>query len=113
MTYPPPPNLPAPDSRYAPVPIAVTTPRSAGTAVALELVPGLFGIFGIGNIYAGRTARGVILMLSFWLLFWINVVLVFLFIGIITMPLTWVAYLVVGPVTAARAVEDHNSSTAW
>jgi len=29
------------------------------------------------------------------------------------MPLTWVAYLVVGPVTAARAVEDHNSSTAW
>jgi TM2 domain-containing membrane protein YozV len=83
--------------------------RSAGAAVTLEVVPGLFGIFGIGNIYAGRTATGVTLMLTFWVAFWINVALIFVFIGFITMPLTWVAYLIAGPILAARAVERHNA----
>ncbi|MET8044899.1 hypothetical protein ABZU25_29050 [Micromonospora sp. NPDC005215] len=92
-------------------PQAVLVPqKSAGAAIALELVLGLFGIFGVGNLYAGRTAHGVILMLSFWGLFWINVLLIFAVIGLVTMPLTWIAYLVLGPLLAARAVERHNTS---
>ena len=83
-------------------------PRSAGAAVALEIVLGLFGVFGVGNIYAGKVGQGIALMVSFWVLFWVNVLLWFFVIGIVTGPLTYIAYLVIGPVTAARAVESHN-----
>jgi len=71
---------------------------------------GIFGIFGVGNIYAGRTGFGVALMVSFWALFWVNFALVFLVIGWVTMPLTWIAFLVTGSLSAARAVEAHNAS---
>ncbi|MDG4767174.1 hypothetical protein O7632_24190 [Solwaraspora sp. WMMD406] len=87
----------------------VAMPKSAGAAVALELVPGLFGIFGIGNIYAGKVPTGIVLMVSFWVLFWINVLLTFIFIGWLTLPATWVAYLIAGPILALRATEKHNS----
>ncbi|MFV2010211.1 MULTISPECIES: hypothetical protein [unclassified Micromonospora] len=119
MTYPNPyqsgPQQPMPTSGqpyqpggYASVP-GPAVPKSAGAAVALELVPGLFGIFGIGNIYAGKMATGIVLMVSFWVFFWINVLLTFIVIGLITLPMTWVAYLVAGPVLALRATERYNS----
>ena len=76
--------------------------RSAGTAVALEIVIGLFGIFGIGNIYAGRKTVGIILMVSFWVLFWINIALMLIVIGFFTLPITWVIYAAVGALSAAR-----------
>jgi TM2 domain-containing membrane protein YozV len=82
--------------------------KSSGAAVALELVPGIFGIFGIGNIYAGRVGAGIALMVGFWALFWVNVLLVFLIIGWITAPLTWIAFMIVGAVSAARGAERHN-----
>lgn len=102
-------HLPAP---VAPLPYPVpvlAAPKSAGAAVALELVPGLFGVFGIGNLYTGRVATGLVLMFSFWALFWVNVLLAFVVIGLVTMPLTWIAYLVVGALTAARGAERHNA----
>ncbi|WNM39177.1 hypothetical protein RMN56_29340 [Micromonospora halotolerans] len=30
-------------------------------------------------------------------------------VGLVTMPLTWIAYLILGPILAARAVEEHNA----
>ena len=93
---------------YSPA-AATRPPRSAGAAVALELVLGLFGIFGVGNIYAGRTGLGVALMVSFWALFWLNFLLIFLVIGWFTMPLTWIAFLILGPILAARGVENYNA----
>lgn len=108
------PYPPQPVQPWHPVAVPVVAPqqRSQGAAVALELVPGLFGIFGIGSLYAGKTVQGILIMVSFWVLFWINVLLVFLVIGWVTGPLTWIAYLVLGVVTATRAVEDHNRR-AW
>ncbi|MEU5563627.1 hypothetical protein [Micromonospora musae] len=94
---------------YPPVPVPVVAQKSVGVAVVLELLIGLFGVFGIGNIYAGRVATGVILMVSFWVMFWINFFLIFVFIGMVTMPLTWIAYWVVGALLAARSVEQHNT----
>ncbi|MGW3787241.1 hypothetical protein ACWD5Z_21835 [Micromonospora chokoriensis] len=103
-------HTPVPTQSVYVGPQAVLVPqKSAGAAVALELVLGLFGIFGVGNLYAGRTSIGVILMLSFWGLFWINFFLLFVFVGIVTMPLTWIAYLVLGSLLAARGVEQHNT----
>lgn len=104
-SYPPPqygPQYPAV------VPVVPPQQRSQGAAVALELVPGLFGIFGIGSLYAGKITQGVVMMVSFWVLFWINAALTFVFIGWITGPLTWIGFLVLGVVSASRAVEEHN-----
>jgi TM2 domain-containing membrane protein YozV len=102
-------HLPVPAS-LPPYPVPVVVPqKSVGAAVVLELVPGLFGVFGIGNLYAGRIVTGLLLMFSFWALFWVNFLLIFVFIGIVTMPLTWIGYLVVGALTAARGAERHNS----
>jgi hypothetical protein len=30
----------------------------------------------------------------------------------VTMPLTWVAFLILGPVSAARGAEEHNARLA-
>jgi hypothetical protein len=52
-------GLPAP---YRPHPPAISISvqqRSQGTAVALEVGLGLIGVFGVGNMYAGKTARAV------------------------------------------------------
>lgn len=103
-------QIPASTQPVYVAPQAVLIPqKSAGAAVALELILGFLGIFGVGNLYAGRTSSGVILMLSFWGLFWINFLLIFAVVGIVTMPLTWIAYLVLGPLLAARGVERHNA----
>ncbi|MBO4205419.1 hypothetical protein, partial [Micromonospora echinofusca] len=101
----------APVPYAAPMVVAVPQ-KSAGAAVALELVLGLFGVFGVGNLYAGRTTAGVILMFSFWGMFWINFFLLFLAVGIVTMPLTWIAYLVAGSLLAAQGIERHNAQVA-
>ncbi|SBT40687.1 hypothetical protein [Micromonospora auratinigra] len=106
MTYP---NRPQQWSAYPVPPVVIVPQKSAGAAVALEILLGLLGIFGVGNLYAGRTGTGVALLLSFWGLFWVNFFLIFAFIGLVTMPLTWIAYLVMGALLAARAVERHNT----
>lgn len=63
-------------------------------AVALEAIPGgLFGIFGVGHLYAGRVGAGVGIMVSYWLLQMLNVMLMSVFIGYITAPLTHLAFL--------------------
>lgn len=41
-------------------------PKSEGTAMILEILLGLFGIFGIGHIWAGDVAKGLSYMLTFW-----------------------------------------------
>jgi TM2 domain-containing membrane protein YozV len=89
-------------------PVATRPQRSAGVAVALEIVLGIFGIFGVGNLYAGRVGPGIALMVGFWALFWINFLLSFIVIGWFTYPLTWIAFLIVGPICAARGVERYN-----
>ena len=48
-------------------------PRSLpnkGTALVLEILPAIFGLFGIGWIYSGRTTTGVLLLVSGLLLIW-------------------------------------------
>jgi TM2 domain-containing membrane protein YozV len=105
-----PPRQPQYGQPFYPATVAVIAPqqRSQGAAVALELVPGLFGVFGIGSLYAGKITQGVLLMVSFWVFFWINAALILVFVGWITLPLTWIGFLVLGVVSASRAVEEHN-----
>ena len=45
--------------------------RDPFVALLLEVVGGFFGFLGIGWIYAGNPAWGVLLLISYWLLDWI------------------------------------------
>ncbi|MFT7518987.1 MAG: TM2 domain-containing membrane protein YozV [Kiritimatiellia bacterium] len=67
-------------------------------AVGLEVLPGtLLGTFGIGHIYAGRTGAGIGIMAAYWVLQAINLALMSIWVGFITFPLTWLAFLVLAP----------------
>lgn len=81
-------------------------------AVLLELLPGLFlQTFGIGHIYAGKAVTGIIIMLAYWFLAFINFWLIFLLIGIITWPLTFLVFIIVSPIAANNAAKQFNQST--
>lgn len=67
-------------------------------AVGLELGPGAFlQTFGVGHLYAGRVGPGLALMFGYWVLQAINAALVTVWIGLITAPLTWLAFMVFAP----------------
>jgi hypothetical protein len=48
----------------------VKNDRDPFIALALEIGGGFFGFLGIGWIYAGRPALGVVLLAAYWLLDW-------------------------------------------
>jgi len=76
--------------------------KEGNIAVLLEIIPGLFGIFGIGHIYTGRVGIGLLFMFGFWIVSGINFFLSFILIGIITGPLCWIGTLVISPIIAAN-----------
>lgn len=45
--------------------------RDPFVALLLEFVGGFFGFLGLGWIYAGQPAMGILLLISYWLLDWI------------------------------------------
>ncbi len=116
------PSLPAGSERQEPATTALAPvhhhhhfyeEKSSGIAVLLEILPGIFlQTFGIGNIYAGNVITGVILMITYWALTVVNFLLVFLFIGLITWPLTFCVYLVIAILTSQRAAELANHRAA-
>ena len=78
--------------------------RSSGIAALLEFLPGFFvHVFGVGHIYAGNVGTGVSIMLGYWLLQAINIVLCLFLVGLVTLPLTWLLFVICSPIGAANA----------
>lgn len=74
------------------------TPRQNMLAVALEAVPGtLLWTFGLGHLYAGRVPTGLAIMFTYWILQGINLALMSVGIGYVTLPLTWLAFVMAAP----------------
>ena len=61
---PPPAIISPPTNSYYPHPHL----KDKGVATILEVLPGLFGFLGIGWLYAGNTAAGIVWLIGF--LFW-------------------------------------------
>ncbi len=102
--YPPQGYQQAPQGYYQQPP--AKAPKDVGLCVLLELLGGgLFQVFGIGNIVAGNIGIGIALMLSYWVLQFINALLTMLIIGFITLPLTWLLYMIMAPLLAASAAK--------
>lgn len=74
---PPPPGQTQP----AGVPSAAIAPKSRSAAILLEVIPGLFGILGIGWIYAGRVNVGVPVLIGGLLFAFLLAVVVILTMG--------------------------------
>lgn len=88
--------------------------KSPSTAVLLEVLPGIFcSTFGIGCIYAGNVGTGVALMVSYWVLTVVNIFLCVFLIGLITWPLTWALYMVLGCITASNSVQRQNAALTY
>lgn len=43
-----------------------TTTKDPNTAMVIEIVAGYLGLLGMGYIYAGRTAAGLLRLVGFW-----------------------------------------------
>ena len=80
-----------------------SSPKSSGAAVLLEVLPGFFfQTFGIGHMYAGNVGMGLLFMFGYWFVQFINILLCFVVIGFITLPLCWLAAMIISPILAAN-----------
>jgi TM2 domain-containing membrane protein YozV len=93
---------------------AGVAPKNPGLAVALELLGGFFlQTFGVGHLYSGNVGMGLGLMFGYWALTAVNIVLCFLFIGFITWPLTWLAFMILSAITANGAAKKANAKAGF
>lgn len=77
-------------------------------AVGLEVGPGLFlQTFGVGHIYSGKFGTGVALMFTYWVLQAINAMLLPFLIGWITMPLTFLGFMVFCPTNVLESKKGY------
>ena len=74
-------------TRYNPtVPPQGALYKNEGTALILSIVLGLLGLNGIGQIYAGKVSRGIVIMIGSW---------VVIVVGIMTLGVGLIAYLAI------------------
>ena len=91
-----------------------TPPKSPGTAVLLEVLPGFFfQTFGIGHLYTGNIGTGLLFLFGYWFIQFINLLLCLLFIGFITLPLCFILAMVISPILASQAAERANRAAGY
>ena len=93
-----------PVHRTRPAPAKV----NAGTAVTLEIVLGLFGIFGVGHITNGSVGKGLLIMFGYWGLQLFNIFLMAIWIGFLTAPATWLLFIICSPISANSDAQTIN-----
>ena len=115
--YQPPQGYQPPYPYYPPPPVQHVVhhyrqpPKSPGTAVLLEVLPGFFfQTFGIGHIYAGNVGTGLLFMFGYWLIQFVNLLLCLLIIGFITLPLCFIAAMIISPIVASNAASRSGSA---
>jgi hypothetical protein len=86
---------------------SIVPSKSPGVAAVLEVVGGaLCGTFGVGHVYAGRVGLGLLIMFGCWFVFFINILLCEAVIGFLTLPLSWLAAMIVCPISAAHSARS-------
>jgi TM2 domain-containing membrane protein YozV len=91
-----------------------TPPKSSGTAVLLEVLPGFFfQTFGIGHIYAGNVGTGLLFMFGYWVVQFVNLLLCLLIVGFITLPLCFILAMVISPILASNAAQRRAANTGY
>lgn len=89
-------------------------PKASAVAVLLEVLPGFFfQTFGIGQMYAGNVGMGLLFMFGYWFIQFINLLLCFVFIGILTLPLCFILAMIISPILASKAAERTNAAAGY
>jgi hypothetical protein len=94
---------------------AVDVETAGWIALALETIFGWFGILGIGHAYAGRLARGVVLLIAWWLGLALLAALSAVTLGLLAclaVPV-WLAVPVISGLQARRTVLSEGSRGSW
>ena len=82
----------------------VTTLRSPAIAVSIEILLGVFQIFGLGHFYAGCKHNGLIFMFGYWaLLVLLAILRPVSGVSAVAFPIAWLLTLVLSAFLAARA----------
>ena len=91
-----------------------TPPKTTAVAVLLEVLPGLFlQTFGIGHLYAGNVVAGLLFMFGYWFVQFINILLCFVLIGLITGPLCFILAMIISPILASKTAERTNAKAGF
>jgi hypothetical protein len=112
--YPPSGQLPpqqgyAPQQPYMAAPVVVVQQNNnKGLAIALEIIGGLFGIFGIGWLVAGKSNVGIPLLIGGIVWFLIEIVLLFLVVGVFCDPIISLAVMITSTVMLNNALNKQN-----
>ncbi|MHC4600346.1 MAG: zinc-ribbon domain-containing protein [Planctomycetota bacterium] len=112
-------SAPRPQSYGPPPPSGPAPSKDPNTALLLELLPAFFGaIFGVGHIYNGHVARGLLIMFGTWVIAAINVCLMFIGIGFCTFfichygIMAYSAYWAYNDAKAIAELEAHSGGGA-
>lgn len=89
-------------------------PKVTAVAVLLEVLPGFFfQTFGIGHMYAGNVGVGLLFMFGYWFVQFINILLCFVLIGILTLPLCFILAMIISPILASKTAERTNAQAGF
>lgn len=118
--YQPPPPQPPRPYPYPPQQVQhvvhryQSPPKVSAVAVLLEVLPGFFlQTFGIGQMYAGNIGMGLLFMFGYWFIQFINLLLCLVFIGFLTLPLTFILAMVISPILASNTAERTNRAAGF
>lgn len=71
---------------YAPTRVQAPDPT---LLLLVELFAGVFGFLGIGHVLAGRTVRGIVLLVAYWAFLAFEFLLMFVLVGFCLVPLNF------------------------
>lgn len=74
--------------------VRVIAMKDPGTGLLLEILPALFGLAGIGWLWAGEIGIGIALLIGYWVFIGIEVLLMFILIGFCLVPFNFIIPIV-------------------
>jgi hypothetical protein len=94
-----------PGRNYLTPQLSADVQGASTTALILEIIFGFFGLLGVGHVYSGRTALGILLMIGWWVMIGVGA-----FISTLTMGLTACLFgplYLAGPIISGIQARTH------
>jgi hypothetical protein len=96
-------------------PLSPATQGASTTALWLETIFGLFGLLGVGHVYAGRIVLGIALMIGWWIYLAIAAVVITITVGVaacLFMPIS-LAVPIISGIQARTYIQQKGGAGDW
>ena len=80
--------------------------------MTVEIILGIFGLFGVGHLTNGNAGKGLLIMFGYWGIQLFNLFLMAIWIGFLTAPMTWLFFIVWSP-SSAKADANQINRLHW